>query len=137
MPAKDIYHELLKTALQTLGWEVTHDPLVIPAGIRKVYIDLGAELIAAEKEEQKIAIEIKSFSRLSELSEFHSALGQFNFYKVALEIKEPERELYLAVPSDIYDDLFTDTFIQQVIERYALKIIVFDTQKPEILKWIS
>lgn len=63
-----------------------------------MYIDLGAELIlAAERDDQKIAIEIKSFLGASSISEFHSALGQFINYRLAFEEKEPERTLYLVV----------------------------------------
>ncbi|RLC08091.1 MAG: hypothetical protein DRI57_24680 [Deltaproteobacteria bacterium] len=44
--------------------------------VRTRYIDLGAEkLIAAQKDETKIAVEIKSFSAPSVVSEFHAALG--------------------------------------------------------------
>ena len=62
MPAKDIYHETVKNALIKDGWTITHDPLVLRWGTTDVYVDLGAEqLLAAEKNEQKIAVEIKSF----------------------------------------------------------------------------
>jgi hypothetical protein len=41
-------------------------------------IDLGAEkILAAERGEEKIAVEIKSFISSSNISEFHTALGQF------------------------------------------------------------
>lgn len=50
-------------------------------------VDLGAEkLIAAEREQEKIAVEIKGFTGPSDVNEFHKAVGQFNDYFVALEI---------------------------------------------------
>jgi len=63
MPAKDIYHSVVRHALEKEGWTITDDPLVIQIDQKKsVYIDLGAEnLLAAEKADKKIAIEIKSF----------------------------------------------------------------------------
>jgi hypothetical protein len=62
MPAKDIYHEMVKNALTKDGWTITDDPLKLIIGSRSLYVDLGAEkLIAAQKENQKIAVEIKSF----------------------------------------------------------------------------
>lgn len=61
MPAKDFYHETVKTALERDGWTITHDPYRIMVGRRRGYIDLGAEIIAAEKGKVKIAVEIKSF----------------------------------------------------------------------------
>jgi XisH protein len=39
-------------------------------------IDIGAEkILVAEKGDDKIAVEIKSFISASEISEFHNALG--------------------------------------------------------------
>lgn len=62
MPAKDLYHNEVKNALQKDGWVITHDPLTISAGPKTFHVDLGAEkIIAAEKEGMKIAVEIKSF----------------------------------------------------------------------------
>lgn len=44
------------------GWQITHDPLRIKIGTVEMAIDLGAEqLIAAERANEKIAVEIKSF----------------------------------------------------------------------------
>lgn len=41
-----------------------------------MYIDLGAEkLIAAQRDQEKIAVEVKSFLRGSAISEFHTAVG--------------------------------------------------------------
>ncbi len=82
MAAKDIFHEVVKKALQKDGWQITHDPLSLGVGGVNISIDLGAErLIAAEREGKKIAVEVKSFlERASAISEFHTALGQFINY---------------------------------------------------------
>jgi len=62
MSAKDVFHNAVKNALQKEGWLITDDPLFIRFGGINIYIDLGAEkVIAAEKDGQKIAVEIKSF----------------------------------------------------------------------------
>ncbi|MEC4816876.1 MAG: element excision factor XisH family protein, partial [Scytonema sp. PMC 1069.18] len=62
MPAPDLYHDVVCTALIKDGWKITDDPLVLTIGRRSVFVDLGAEkLIAAERGSDKIAIEIKSF----------------------------------------------------------------------------
>jgi len=81
-----------------------------------MYVDLGAEkIIAAEKDGEKIAVEIKSFIGPSNISEFHTAIGQFINYRVALEEQYPERNLYLAVPLAIYQTFFSLQFIQTVV----------------------
>lgn len=55
--------------------------------------------------------------------------------RVALEKLASERVLYLAVPIDIYEDFFTDSFVQTVLERYQIKVLVFHFQKQEIMLW--
>ncbi len=136
MPAKDIFHNTVRLALEKDGWVITDDPLYLKVGGTEMYIDLTAErLIAAQKAGQKIAVEIKSFLRESEMTEFHLALGQFLNYRLALKQKFPELVLYLAIPTDTYDTFFRRLFIQDVIVEYQLKLLVFDSNKQEIVLW--
>ena len=137
MSAKDIFHDTVRTALQKDGWTITHDPLFFKLTQQfKINIDLGAEkLLVADKASHKIAVEIKSFVGLSAVSEFHLAVGQFLNYRIALEKLASERVLYLAVPTDIYQDFFTDSFVQAVLEQYQIKMLVFHVQKQEITLW--
>lgn len=138
MSKKDLYHSLVRRALEKDGWEITHDPLVIPVGKRKIKVDLGAEpLIAAEKGDEKIAIEIKSFLNVSLLYDFYQALGQFKFYWFALHKVEPNRKLFLAVSADIYSEFFDDPFIREISEFENLHILVFDIEKETIIQWIK
>ncbi|MEM7657213.1 MAG: element excision factor XisH family protein [Bacteroidota bacterium] len=97
MSAQDKYHELVKAALQKDGWTITHDPLKLKVGKRKLKIDLGAErVLAAEKGEEKIAIEIKSFLGPSLLTDFYHALGQYSVYRLTLAKVDETRTLFLA-----------------------------------------
>jgi hypothetical protein len=63
MPRRDFLHDSVKNALIKAAWTITDDPFRIFFGIRKVFVDLGAErnLLAAENGIEKIAVEIKSF----------------------------------------------------------------------------
>jgi len=138
MSARDRFHELVKTALEKEGWVITHDLYHIDLGFVDFYIDLGAELLlAATKDDKKIAIEIKTFLAASTISEFHTAIGQFINYRIALEDDDPERRLYLAVPLDVYKRFFRYPFIQTVIVRNKIPLLVYDTEKQEIAEWIS
>ncbi len=58
----------------------------------------------------KIAVEIKSFISPSPIRDFRTALGQFLNYRIMLEAKEPERQLYLAVPLETYNTFFQSRF---------------------------
>jgi hypothetical protein len=136
MPAKDIYHDTVKNALIKDGWKITNDPLFIQSGGVDMYVDLGAEqIIAAEKKEGKIAVEIKSFIQNSFISEFHLAIGQYINYRLALKNEEPERTLYLAVSSDIDQDSFVIPFIQAALKTNQIKYIVYDIEREVITKW--
>ena len=88
--AKDIYHYIVKEALINDGWTITDDPYMIrPDQNTKYEVDLGAnKIIAATKENKKIAVEIKSFAGQLLVYEFHGALGQFMNYLVHRKYRE-------------------------------------------------
>ncbi|MBE9095471.1 element excision factor XisH family protein [Tychonema sp. LEGE 07203] len=136
MSAKDAFHEVVKIALQKDGWQITHDPYTLQAGTLELYIDLGAEkVVAAEKDGQKIAVEIKSFTGPSKISQFYTALGQFISYRAALQKQEIDRILYLAVPGNVYDSFFTMGFIQSLVQQNQIHLIVYDIEQEAIAQW--
>ncbi|MCB0840214.1 MAG: XisH family protein [Bacteroidetes bacterium] len=136
--AKDIYHNQVKSALESEGWTITADPYYLKMQAIEYEVDLGAEkIIAASKDNHKIAIEIKSFLVQSPTYEMHKAIGQFQTYAFALRKQEPERILYLAVPIRIYEDFFVLPFIKELISFYNIKLIVFDPDNKKIVKWIN
>jgi len=86
---------------------------------------------------RKLLVEIKSFIGTSAISDFHTALGQFLNYRIMLEVNEPNRQLYLAVPLETYETFFQSRFAQVAIERHQLKLIVYNPIVEEIVKWIN
>ena len=138
MSRKDIFHNLVKDALTQDGWIISHDPLYLSIGNLNIQIDLGAEqLIGAEKDNHKIAVEVKSFLRASKITDFYGALGQYLSYKIALEENEPERILYLAVPDSTYQSLFGEILIQKFLQNYPVKLVVYDEVTEVIKLWIN
>jgi XisH protein len=139
MSARDKFHYAVKQGLEKEGWVITHDPLRIEFGEEdKISIDLGAEqLLGAEKYEQKIAVEIKSFLSDSAIFDFHLALGQFLNYRLVLEETEPERLLYLAVPIEAYESFFYRDLPKASIKKYQIKLIIYDSVNEAIIKWIN
>lgn len=138
MSARDIFHEAVKRGLEKDQWQISNDPLELEWEEVKVKIDLAAErLIAADRGEERIAVEIKSFISPSPISDFHTALGQFLNYRIMLEVTEPNRQLYLAVPLETYETFFQSRFAQVAIERHQLKLIVYDPIIEEIVIWIN
>jgi hypothetical protein len=138
MSRKDRFHDLVKQALIQTGWKITDDPLYLSIGNLNIQIDLAAEpLIPATKDDRKIAVEVKSFISASQITDFYSALGQYLTYRVALQLQEPDRELYLAVPESTYDKLFQEVLVQEVFRFYPTKIIVYSQITQEIKSWID
>jgi hypothetical protein len=54
-----------------------------------------------------------------------------------LEVNESDRQLYLAIPLDAYETFFQSNFAQASIDRYQLKLIVYEPIAEEIVKWIN
>lgn len=137
MPAKDFYHDVVKNALVKDGWNITNDPLRLKWGVRELFVDLGlTKLIAAKKGEQKIAVEIKSFTNPSMIADLEQALGQYLIYRAILEEVEPDCLLYLAIRQPTYQSIFSEPIGQLVLQKYQINLLVCDTQKEEIVQWI-
>lgn len=137
--AREAFYQQVKNALIKDGWQITDDPLTISISEAiKVHIDLADDnVIAAERDSEKIAVEIKSFISGSDISEFHTTLGQYLNYRLALEINELEKIVYLAVPNETYKDFFQLLFIQRIVRNYQINLIVYDPEQEEIKQWIS
>ena len=137
MPARDYYHDHVRNALIKDGWTITHDPLKLKWGSKDMCVDLGAEqLLAAEKDARKIAVEVKSFLGPSEMSNLEQALGQYVLYTDVLSEVEPERILYLAVSRETFDDIFEEPIGKLLIEKRHLHLLVFDIITEAIHLWI-
>src|SRR5262249_51600621 len=86
MPARDLLHDAVRSALVRDGWTITHDPLRLNVPGRNLYVDLGAErLLAAERGAVQIAVEVKSFLGPSDVRDLEEALGQFLLYDFVLD----------------------------------------------------
>lgn len=109
--ARDLFHDTVREGLKKDGWRITHEEMQLQVGGVEMYVDL-----AAEKEDQKIGVEVKSFIRVSDIHEFHLAIGQYRNYLLALSIREPERVLYLAVTEEAFNRFFTLQFVQQALQ---------------------
>ncbi|MFB2970777.1 XisH family protein [Aerosakkonema sp. BLCC-F183] len=137
MPAKDTYHDAVKNALIKDGWTITADPYFIIYKKLKLVADLGAERpFSAEREGEKIVVEVKSFLSPSFIYDLEQALGQYILYRNFLKRTAPDRQIYLAMSQRIYKVNFDETF-QIVVEENQLKLIIVDTDKEVITKWIN
>lgn len=136
--ARDKFHYEFKHALENEGWNVTDDPLVVKSGGITVQIDMGAErLIGAEKEGEKIAIEVKTFGIISFITAFYEAIGKYIVYRKALKLEKSERKLYLAVPVDVYEKHFNEELIKGVCIDEDVKTIIYNQNEQNIFRWVK
>jgi hypothetical protein len=138
MPAKDLYHDTVKTALIKDGWTITDDPLTLAIGERDLYVDLGAEkLLIADRGSQKIAVEVKSFIGSSPVKDLENALGQYILYEDIIAEEYPERILYLAVREEVYLTFFSEPIVQIPLKKRHIKVLIFDETQEVITQWIG
>jgi XisH protein len=138
MPAKDFYHYQVKNALIKAGWRITCETYQIKFREIKLYADLAAmAMFAAEREQQQIIVEVKSFLGASRVRDFEAALGQYILYRLYLAQIFPEAVLYMAVSDAIYQSFFTKSAIQFAVTELDIKLIVFDIDQEVIVQWIS
>ena len=138
MPAKDTFHNQVRDALAKEGWTITHDPYRIVIGQRNTYIDLAAEMpIAAEKEGRQIAVEIKSFLGQSVIDDLENALGQYGVYLAVLQLRDPARVLYLALPKSTRDLILDEKDFRHIMRAFHARLIFYDIQGEEALEWIE
>lgn len=139
MPADDTIYEAVKNALLKDGWTITHDPYRIEFGTDNLYADLGAEraVVAAERDVEKIAVEIKSFLAPSLLREFQTAFGQFMLYRTLMEDTDPARRLFVAVADAVYDEILARPSLRRLIEKQPVPFVLIRLTTEEVVRWTS
>jgi hypothetical protein len=138
--AKDIFHNIVIESLKADGWEITHDTYKLMTELLKdaLSVDIGAEkLIVATREKEKIAVKVKSFLGDSLIYDFHGALGQLLVYQVNIELQEPDRKLYLAIPEATFEKMSQQRIFDVVAERFEVNFLIYNPEQKQILKWIN
>ncbi len=120
------------------GWSITDDPYVISYGDRFKFVDLGIEgrFIGAEREDSRIAIEIKEFRGSSAIADLEQAIGQYVLYRLLLNRVDPEREIYLAISDVTYNGIFNEPIGEVVIGDLPLQLLIVDVEKAKVKLWI-
>jgi hypothetical protein len=139
MPAKNADHDLVCEALVADGWTITADPLRVQFGGRDLYIDLAAEQAAltAEKEGRRIAVEIQSFSGVSDVRNLQEAAGQFGMYRLVLRQSDPDRRLYMAVEGEVYNGILSEPLGQAMLAEFGIALLVYDPDTRRVVRWTN
>ena len=133
-----MFHNEVRAALIKDDWTITNDPLSIKLKRQSIHVDLGAERpLAAEKDGQKIAVEIKSFQDDSPIYEIQRALGQYLFYRYRLQKRHPDRVVWLALPVKALTLFGREPEIGEMMRHYGVFILIYDAKKETIVRWIE
>lgn len=138
MPRYDLFHDSVRTALAKDGWTITDDPFSIEYKGFRLQADLGADkLFAAEREEQRIVVEVKVFGSPSFVNELQKAIGQYVMYRNFLNHTDPGRGLFLAIPLSIHQDFFRQEAIAEIVYNHRIHLLVYDPIAEEVIEWIN
>jgi hypothetical protein len=138
MPALDQCHDQIVRALEKSGWKVSSKPYVLYiASQRRVYIDIHAYREIGDNNQQLIIVEVKCFGDdRTELGDLYTAIGQYILYRNWLKTLAITDELYLAIPTRVYNNIIQPLAIA-VVRENRVKMILVDLEQEIIDKWME
>ncbi|AFZ18450.1 XisH protein [Allocoleopsis franciscana PCC 7113] len=134
----DIYHNAVRFALVKDGWEILTEDYTLEYGGDRLYVDIAAEKsIAAEKQGQRILVEVKSFLGRSFINDLEQAVGQYVVCRDVLVETALDFELYLAITQGTYKNYFQRQLAQMIINRNQVQLLIVDAENEVIVEWID
>lgn len=138
MPAKDVYHDIVKQALIKDGWLILKENYELTYQGDSLYPDFAAEKsIAATRGTKKILVEVKSFLGRSFIADLQATLGQYIMYQEVVKVQRLDFRLYLAIPTDLYHNNFQTPLAQLMIQSTHVNLLVFEPSQEVIQQWIN
>ena len=138
MARLDKIHFAVKNALIKDGWTITAEPLHLVYGDVNLEVDLAAEpVLGAEKNQRKIAVEIKSFLDPSLINDLKITVGQYEIYLAYLKILEPERKLFVAVGQAAWRRMQEFKGLDVLWRTHKIPFIIVNLKTEEITEWTN
>lgn len=137
--AKDAIHDAVKNALIKDGWTIIREHFQLSYGELEGYVDIAAERqpIVATRDNNRIVVEVKTFSGRSFMREFQQAIGQYELYRDLIELTQQDFQLILAVSDYVYNTYFTRPTTTLVIQRHQMHLLVINVKNEEVFKWVK
>jgi hypothetical protein len=136
MPALDQCHPHIVRALTKAGWGIVSAPYKLSTDVRTVFIDLAVSRGTNGNHQQILLVEVKCFpDRKSMTRDLYTAIGQYLVYQAMLANIGLHIPLFLAVPDDVYTQVF-DTDVIKAITNHYIKIVVVNLDSETVTRWI-
>jgi hypothetical protein len=125
VPARDVYHEVVKQVLLKDGWKILKEDYELEYGEDSLYPDFAAERsFIAERDTFKNLVEVKSFigrfpfreASPTFIADLQRAIGQYAMYQTVIEAQGLEFRLYMAIPYTVYAERFQSPLAQLMLE---------------------
>jgi hypothetical protein len=139
MPAKDRIHDIVVRALRKDGWRIEREQPEMSLEGNKIYIDILAErtLITAERDAERIAVEVKGFTGPSEVVDLRDAIGQYMLYRSVLPHFDPDRTLFLAVDETTATTGILNSLMgRNVLHAAQVNVVIIDIVQEEVVSWM-
>ena len=95
------------------------------------------EIAKALAQNALILVEVKGFDTVaSPVAYLADAIGQCVLYQAILEYVGITDQLYMAVPAAAFEGILGEEIGRQAIRKAQIRVIVFDAQQEEIVRWI-
>lgn len=136
MTALDACEPQIIRALENEGWEIVEKPLFLHVDHRTVFPDFLARQRDDAGTQTIVVMEVKCFTDpKADLADFYGAVGQYQFYRLALQKNQRDYPLYLAIPSDAYQRFSTQATVIELIEQTRMKLLVVDIIQEVVVAW--
>jgi len=133
--AFDVCHEQIVRALEKDGWQIDDRPRRLNLEDRVVYVDIQAMRQVNGSRQQILLAEVKCFpDRDSTTRELYIAFGQYIIYKAMLAELDLMTPLYLALPDEVYNQLF-DSTVQRAVRDNHVKLVIVNLDTETVSQW--
>ena len=135
--AYDNCHQQIVNALLKAAWVVDDKQVYLRVDRLTMVADIRAQILNGNVQ-QIIIVEVKCFSDpRNDLDELYRAVGQYLLYRSALQLRQSDWPIYLAIPTIVYSRLFVKSVVQNVVTRNEIKLIIVDVEREEIVQWLT
>ncbi len=101
-----------------------------------LFVDLAAEeMVVAQRDGRKIAVEIKTFGRASIVQDLKDMVGSFQVYRDLLAETAPDFQLFVAISQVTYESDFDLPIAQFLVTKNHIPLIIVDVISARITQW--